>query len=113
MVRSPKPKPVYRVLFAQQGHVYELYASEVASSPLFGFLEVAGLQFSRSEIIADPSEERLRQEFAGCSRIFVPYHAVIRVDQVERAGTSRIAGSGEASVMPFPYPLATPKKPDR
>ncbi|MCS7182218.1 MAG: DUF1820 family protein [Thermoanaerobaculum sp.] len=113
MVRQSKPKPVYRVLFMQQGHVYELYASEVGSSSLFGFLEVAGLHFSRSEIIADPSEEKLRQEFAGCTRLFIPYHAVIRIDQVERAGASRIAAAADASVMPFPYPLATPKKPER
>jgi hypothetical protein len=112
MVRNPKQKPVYRVLFLQQGQVYELYASEVASSGLFGFLEIAGLCFSRSEIIADPSEEKLRQEFAGVTRIFVPYHAVLRIDQVEKAGSSRIA-SAEGAVMPFPYPLSAPKRPER
>jgi hypothetical protein len=111
MVRTSKPKPVYRVLFLQQGHLYELYASEVSAAGLFGFLEIAGLHFSRSEIIADPSEEKLRQEFAGVTRIFVPYHAVVRIDQVEKAGASRIAAAAEGSVMPFPYPLATPKRP--
>ncbi len=110
MARSSKPKPVYRVLFLQQGKLYEMYASEVTSSALPGFIEVAGLHFSRSEIIADPSEEKLRQEFTGVTRLFVPYHSLVRIDQVERAGASRVA-PGEGAVMPFPYPLAAPKRP--
>lgn len=110
MVRSSKAKPVYRVLFLQQGKLYELYASEVTSSPLPGFIEVAGLHFSRSEIIADPGEEKLRQEFAGVTRLFVPYHSLVRIDQMEKAGTSRIA-PGEGAVMAFPYPLTAPKRP--
>ncbi|MEW5878353.1 MAG: DUF1820 family protein [Acidobacteriota bacterium] len=112
MVRQSKPKPIYRVLFAQQGQVYEVYASEVVASNIFGFLEVADLHFSRSEIIADPSEEKLRQEFAGVSRIFVPYHAVLRIDQVEKAGVSRVAAAEGGGVMPFPIPMAKPGRPE-
>lgn len=109
MPRGAKAKPTYRVLFLQHGQLYEVYAREVASSNLFGFLEVADLQFSRSEIIADPSEEKLRQEFSGVSRVFIPYHAVIRIDQVEKAGTSRIA-EAKGDVTPFPMPLV--KRPE-
>lgn len=111
MVRTSKAKPVYRVLFLQQGQLYEIYAGEVASSPIFGFLEVADLRFSRSEIIADPSEEKLQQEFAGVTRILIPYHAVVRVDEVEKAGASRVAASVQSSVTPFPFPVASPKRP--
>ncbi len=112
MVRQPKAKAVYRLLFVQQGQMYEVYASQVAASNIFGFLEVADLHFSRSEIIADPSEEKLRQEFAGVSRIFVPYHAVLRIDQVEKAGTSRIAAAEGGGVTPFPIPMVKPGTPE-
>nr|BAL56813.1 hypothetical conserved protein [uncultured prokaryote] len=112
MVQKSRPKPMYRVLFLQQGQVYEVYAAEVAASNIFGFLEVANLHFSRSEIIADPSEEKLRQEFAGVARIFVPYHAVLRIDQVEKAGTSRIAAAEGGGVMPFPVPMVKPGRPE-
>lgn len=112
MVRQSKPKPMYMVLFLQQGQLYEVYASEVTASNIFGFLEVADVHFSRSEIIADPSEEKLRQEFAGVTRIFVPYHAVLRIDQVEKAGTSRIAAAEGGGVMPFPIPMVKPGHPE-
>lgn len=109
MARGAKAKPFYRVIFLQHGQLYEVYAREVTSSSLFGFLEVADLQFSRSEIIADPSEEKLKQEFSGVSRVFIPYHAVLRIDQVEKAGTSRIA-EAKGEVMPFPLPMV--KRPE-
>lgn len=111
VVRTAKTRRVYRVLFLQHGQLYEIYAGEVVSSPLFGFVEVADLRFSRSEIIADPSEEKLRQEFAGVTRILIPYHAVVRVDEVEKAGASRVASSAQSSVTPFPLPVAIPKQP--
>jgi len=103
---------IYRITFHNQGKVYEMYAREVASSGMFGFVEVAQFVFGeRSQVIVDSSEEALKSEFAGVKRAFVPLHAVIRIDEVEREGQARItvAEKGESKVAPFPLPIPQPK----
>ncbi len=100
-------KTVYRVLFAHQGQVYELYARSVVQGGLLGFVEVEGLLFGeRSQVVVDPSEEKLRAEFEGVRRVYIPMHAVLRIDEVEKEGVSRIAAAvkGEGTVALFPSP---------
>ena len=102
---------VYRVLFFQQGEVYEVYAKQVAQGNLFGFVELEGLLFGeRSEVLVDPSQEKLETEFKGVERAYVPMHAVLRIDEVAKEGVSRITKpEGEAAkVAPFPGPIYTP-----
>ena len=104
---------LYKVIFHNQGKVYEIYADEVTQGTLFGFVEVAGIRFGeKSQLVVDPTEEGLRREFEGVSRFHVPMHAVIRVDQVSKPGVSRVSegkeGSG-ASVTPFPAPIPPTK----
>ena len=56
-------RPVlYKITFLSQGKSIELYAREVASSGLWGFVEVAGLEFAPAGegLVVDPTEERLR-----------------------------------------------------
>jgi hypothetical protein len=106
-------KRVYRVVFQQDGKVWEVYARAVTSSPLFGFVEVEGLLFgTRGGVVVDPSEERLRTEFAGVERTHIPLHAVLRIDQVARPGSAKITAlpGGAEKVRPFPIP--TPGKTD-
>lgn len=101
-------KRLYRVVFLGRGQVYELYARSVSQGSLFGFIEIEGLTFGeRSQVVVDPGEESLKREFEGVERIHVPMHAVIRIDEVEREGVSRMrpADKGEASVTPFPSPI--------
>ncbi len=103
---------IYRITFQNQGKLYEVYAKEVSSSPLFGFIEVAHFLFGeRSQVIVDSSEEALKTEFAFVRRAFVPIHAVIRIDEVEREGAARITSleKGEAKVAPFPLPMPQPR----
>jgi hypothetical protein len=106
---------IYRVSFLQQGQVYEVYARQVSQGGLLGFIEVEELLFGeRSQIVVDPSEERLKTEFDGVRRFFLPLHSVIRIDQVDRQGTARIsdpAADGQ-NVAPFPVPIYTPPKPE-
>ncbi len=104
-------QPVYRVIFVNQGKVYELFAREVSQGGLFGFVEVAGLLFGeRSAVVVDPSEERLKSEFACVDRFFVPMHAIIRIDQMDREGTAKVSDlSDKGNVTPFP-PIYTPPK---
>ena len=55
-------KPLYKITFLNHGRVYELYARHVASSALWGFTEVSGLEFDvRDGVLVDPTEERLRE----------------------------------------------------
>ncbi len=107
----PKKKQIYRVFFHNQGKVYELYARRVVPAELFGFVEISDIIFGeRSALLVDPSEERLKSEFAGVSSTLVPMHAVIRVDAVDREGVNKIvsAESAGAKVTPFPVPVYTP-----
>ncbi len=102
---------VYRVSFFQQGEVYEVYAKQVSQGNLFGFVELEGLLFGeRSEVLVDPSQEKLESEFRDVKRAYVPMHAVLRIDEVEKEGVSRITKpAGEAAkVAPFPGPIYTP-----
>jgi len=104
-------KPTYRIVFHNQGKLYELYARSVGHGDMYGFVEVGEIIFgARTEVIVDPSEERLKAEFAGVKRTFVPIHAVVRIDEVEKEGANKIYSvDGEGSnVAPFPVPMYTP-----
>ncbi len=84
-------KRVYRVSFINQGQIYEVYVRQVAQSGMHGFVELEGMIFGeKSALVIDPAEERLKAEFAGVKRSYVPMHAVIRIDEVEREGTAKI-----------------------
>ncbi len=98
----------YRVIFANQGRVYEIYAKSVGQGALFGFIEVEELLFGeRSQVVVDPGEESLKSEFKGVTRLHIPLHAVVRIDEVEREGVSRVTQSaeGQGKLTPFPAPL--------
>jgi hypothetical protein len=101
-------RSIYKVIFHSQGNVYEIYARSVSQGVLFGFVEIEELLFGqRSQVVVDPSEETLKNEFKGVKRFYVPLHAVVRIDQVEREGVSRITprAKGEGAVTPFPTPI--------
>ena len=91
---------LYKVTFHNAGKIYELYARRVTSSSLWGFTEVADLVFDVNEgLVVDPTEERLRDEFANTR--------VVRVEEVDRKAplSIRDAGTGEKVVTPFPIPV--------
>jgi len=100
---------IYRITFASQGRVYELYAKSVGSADLFGFVEVSHLLWSqKSSVVIDPSEDSLKHEFAGVKRFYVPMHSVIRIDEVDREGTSKIVGTTGQSGTVAPFPVFIP-----
>ena len=101
--------PVYKVIFVNQGQVYEIYARHVYQSDLWGFLEVEEFVFGeRTQMIVDPAEEKLKNEFSAIKRSFIPMHAVIRIDEVDKEGACKITDAKGATVTPFPYPSAAP-----
>ena len=91
----------------RQGKVYEVYARKVNHGELFGFIEVEDLVFGeRSSVVLDPSEERIKSEFNGVKRTFLPLHSVLRIDEVKKQGVSKITAlEGGANVAQFPMPL--------
>ena len=103
-------KSIYRVLFINQGKLYELYARSIYQGELYGFIEVEELIFGeRSSMLVNPAEERLQNEFSGVQRTFIPLHYVVRIDEVEQEGVSKIRPvEGGDNVMSFPQPLVPP-----
>lgn len=100
-------KTLYKITFLNHGKVYELYAHRVASSELWGFTEISELAFDvNASVVVDPTEERLRDEFAGTRVLHLPMQSIVRIEEVEKKGQSAIrdAASGEKVVTPFPMP---------
>ena len=101
--------PIYRVIFLNQGKVYEVYARGVNHGSLFGFVEVEELVFgARSSVVVDPSEEKIKTEFEGVKRTYLPMHAILRIDEVEKQGASKITSADGSNVAQFPVPMYTP-----
>ena len=102
-------KLLYRITFMNQGKIYEIYARSISHGELFGFIEVEDIVFGeRSSVVVDPSEERVKSEFSGVQRTYIPLHAVIRIDQVEKQGVSKISDVTGDNVAQFPMPMYTP-----
>ncbi len=97
---------IFKVLFVNQGKVYEIYARRVRHGDLFGFIEVEELLFGeRSTVVLDPSEERIKTEFQGVKRTFLPLHSILRIDEVKKHGISKITTLEGGNVAQFPVPL--------
>ena len=97
---------IFKVLFVNQGKVYEIYARKVGHGGLFGFIEVEELVFGeRSTVVLDPAEERIKSEFEGVKRTYLPLHSVLRIDEVKKQGVSKITSFEGTNVAQFPVPL--------
>jgi hypothetical protein len=97
---------IFKVLFVNQGKVYEVYARKVAHGELFGFVEVEELVFGeRSSVVVDPGEEKIKSEFAGVKRTYIPMHSILRIDEVRKQGTSKISAYEGGNVAQFPMPV--------
>jgi hypothetical protein len=104
-----KDSKIYRVSFYNQGNIYELHAREVHQSNMYAFIEIEDIIFGeRSSVVVDPSEEKLKSEFAGVKRTYIPLQAVIRIDEVEREGTNKIIATDEKPGKITPFPLSAP-----
>ena len=103
---------IYKILFVNQGKVYEVYARKVAHGSLLGFIEIDELVFGeRGGVLLDPAEERIKTEFEGVKRSFLPLHCVRRIDEVSKRGASKITPY-DGNVMSFPTSFVSPPKGD-
>jgi len=107
---------IFRIMFVNQGKVYEIYARRVSHGELFGFIEVEDIVFGeRVTVVVDPAEERIKSEFDGVKRTYLPLHSVLRVDEVKKQGVSKITAleGGGANVSQFPVPMYSAPPPDK
>lgn len=111
---SKKAKTIFKITFLGQETTYELYARSVGESDLFGFLEIEEFVFGETtNLLVDPSEERLKNEFANVKRTYVPMHSVIRIDEVDKEGISKAFDSKGTNISSFPNkPIIRNKKGD-
>ncbi|MGV8268565.1 DUF1820 family protein, partial [Pseudomonas aeruginosa] len=74
---------------------------------VWGFLETEEFGCGeRTQLVAAPSEEKTKAQCEGVLRSFVPMHAIVRIDEVERLGTPKISEAKVAgNVRPFPVPM--------
>lgn len=97
---------IYKIQFLNQNKVYEIYAKHVVSDlEMYGFVEVSEIIFNTSSgIVVDPAEEKLKTEFAGVKKTFIPMHAIFRIDEVDKEGASKItdAAGNVSNVHQFP-----------
>jgi hypothetical protein len=107
---------IFRIMFVNQGKVYEIYARRVSHGELFGFIEVEELVFGeRATVVVDPAEERIKSEFDGVKRTYLPLHSILRIDEVKKQGVSKITAleGGGANVSQFPMPMYSAPPPDK
>ncbi|MCI5107170.1 MAG: DUF1820 family protein [Pseudomonadales bacterium] len=99
-----KPSEIYKVTFLNKGEVYEVFVKGVYQSDLYGFIEIEDYVFNeRSQVLVDPGEEKLKTEFTDVRRSFIPIQAIIRIDEVDKTGVSKISNGD--NVSPFPISL--------
>jgi len=102
---------IFKVIFVNQGKVYEIYARNIYQGEMYGFIEVENLLFGeKTSVVVDPSEEKLKTEFQNTVRSYIPMHAIIRIDEVEKQGNGKIIplSAKDGNIMPFPSPIYTP-----
>jgi hypothetical protein len=103
-----KSSEIYKITFLNKGKVYEVFVKQVYQSDLYGFIEVEDYVFDeRSQVVVDPGEEKLKSEFSGVKRSFIPIQAIIRIDEVEKSGVSKISNGD--NVSPFPVSIVGSK----
>tara|TARA_B100000446_G_scaffold179308_1_gene194211 strand:- start:369 stop:770 length:402 start_codon:yes stop_codon:yes gene_type:complete len=97
MAEKTTAEPIYRVIFNNQGEVYELYTRYIFQSEMYGFIEVEELLFDESQISnatddveAKTSFDKLKLEFTGVKRSFIPLPSISRIDEMEKPGAVKV-----------------------
>lgn len=104
-INTMPKKPVYKIIFYNQGKVYEIYARNIHQGAMFNFIEVEKIVFGeKSSMVVDPTEENLKSEFADVTRTYIPMHSIIRIDEVNKQGVSKVsdAHGKTGNITPFP-----------
>ena len=109
LIPSMASSHIFKIMFVNQGKVYEVYARKVGQGRLFGFIEVEELVFGeRSSVVVDPGEERIKSEFTGVKCTMLPMHSILRIDEVKKQGTAKISSFEGSNVSAFPMSMYSP-----
>ncbi len=105
MPKRQEPQEIYRITFLNKGKVYEVFVKQVYQSELYGFIEIEDFLFGdRNQMVVDPAEEKLKTEFQGVKRSFIPMQAILRIDEVEKEGVAKISSGDNISLFPTLIP---------
>jgi hypothetical protein len=98
---------MFRVTFLVQDNVYEVFANKLYESDLFGFIEIEDFVFGEpTSLVVDPSAEKLKAEFEGVTRTYIPMQSILRIDELESAAgtgsvkSAKIKGHTNVSALP-------------
>lgn len=84
--------PIYKVIFYNRNQVYEIFVRQIYQSDMYGFIEVEDVVFGeRNQVVVDPAEEKLKTEFSGVKRSYIPMQNIIRIDEVEKEGAVKVS----------------------
>ena len=81
------------------------------------FVELSDLIFNnKTDVVIDPSEEKIKAEFGDVKSTYIPVHAIIRIDEVEKTGPNKIRPLGNIAptsdrITPFPSSSSPGSKP--
>ena len=95
MAAKSRSKSYYRVSFTNENELYQVCARHVSAGDLYGLIEIGDFLFPGSKLVFNPGEERLRREFEGIRRTWLPYHAIVRIDEILDSRES------EAKIVPL------------
>ena len=108
-----KNKRIYRIIFINQDTLYEIYARSVSECEIFSFITVEEFVWGKDDsIVIDPSEENLKLEFNDVKRSFIPMHAIVRIDEVDKEGAAKISEIKGTSNNVSAFPSKVYTKPD-
>ncbi len=117
MNEGKKTKKLFKVIFYNQGKIYEIYAKHVQQSNLFGFLEIEDLIFGeKSQVLVDPNEDSLKKEFEHTKRLYIPIHSILRIEEIDKEVSlkSRVISIKENNQQTkYTSPIYTPPDPFR
>ncbi len=99
-------KKLFKVQFYNSGQIYEVYVHEIRSADVYGFVELRSFVFGKPmQVVIDPSEDKLRNEFRDVDSCWIPIHSIVRIDSVKKGGTAKIRETDGSNVTPFPIPI--------
>lgn len=80
-----KTDKYYRVQFYDsKKEIMTFFAKRVNPSSFLGLIEVSEILFMDSEIIINPDDEKVRKEFSGVSKTFLPLNTIVRIDEIDQ-----------------------------
>ena len=89
-----REKTYYRITFSNEStgddELYQVCARHVSASDLYGLVEISGFIFPENKLVYNPGEERIKREFGEIKRSWIPYHAIIRIDELADTTASEI-----------------------